>query len=189
MIVEVEEAHRRAMNVTMRIRDAYAQCEPIDTINNLKMERRIWDEIQVMENGNLGIDDAHGDDQKGFIAKELFDACLEGMFVTGEEYAVGVKGTGDADVELDLFDNLPGLSEYDGENESTPAVVQPVPKGEAAANEWFLPSGEKICLKLGPVNPTVLDGGLARQISTLFGLLYVRYVKGNSPNIVAAGST
>ena len=113
-----------------------------------------------MENDNSGIDDAHGD-HKGHIAKGIFDACLEGMFVTGEEYAVGVKRTGDADVELDLFDNLPGLSEYDGENESTPAVVQPVPKGEAAgANEWFLPSGEKICLKLGPVNP-----GSRRRIS------------------------
>jgi hypothetical protein len=153
MILDGEEARRRAINVRMRIHDAYAQCEPIDTINNLKMERRrIWDEIEVMENDNLGIDDAYGDDQKGHIAKGIFDACLEGMFVTGEEYAAGVKGTG-ADVELDLFDNLPGLSEYDGENESTPAVVQPVPKGEAAgANEWFLPSGEKICLKLGPVN-------------------------------------
>ena len=69
MIVEVEEAHRGAINVTMRIHDAYALCEPIDTINNLKNGRRIWDEIEVMENDNLGIDDAHGDDQKGHIAE------------------------------------------------------------------------------------------------------------------------
>jgi hypothetical protein len=94
-----DRRHRGAIDVTVRIHDAYALCEPIDTINNLKMKRRrIWDEIGVMENDNLGINDAHGDDQKGQIAKEIFDACLERMFVTGEEYAAGVKGTGDADV-------------------------------------------------------------------------------------------
>ena len=134
--------------MTRSIHDAHLQGESNDRIRRMRWERRaIWDEVERLENEILGIDDSY-DDPEG--EKEV---------VTKEEYAAGVKGTGDADVPLDIFEEqlvelAEGEREEPPQTETPPPVVHQVVKGKVAgANKWFLPSGEMIYLEMGDMNP------------------------------------
>jgi hypothetical protein len=138
---DLEAVHRRAADVTRIIHDAHVQDESNNRIRRVRWERRaMWDEIERLESEILGIDDSY-DDPEG--EKEV---------VTKEEYAAGVKGTGDTDAPLDIFEEqfVEGKREEPPQAEASAAVVHQVPKGRVAgANECFLPSGEMIYLKMG----------------------------------------